>query len=406
MTRDVTKDLLNTACSPVELEVFLHTYFESSSQTEENKISHAGKFTVEYYGKNNEKHRQIKSIHLMDEKDTDLLEDLKRESSKALASDNGTQIGRVVLFSDSEVKANYRFKNEFQISPIPENAPKPNQLHAQHPFILEFSYQRSCNKMVNMHRSTQTLQTLTLIFNVFLKMGVMPPKNHAHKEWVLVRDERNPSMLETKCVQLGYYFNDVEDRQKDQYGFTIYQYAMDFIKLSPNEYFSPNSFGLGDEFALPDNFDDLISKFFSLSEKDKADFIRASYWKRVSSNTVSISMSNAYVALVNSIESLIPQEVTSGICEHCKKENKKGLTQLFADFVDEYCPGLEEAQRKELYSIRSKYTHGKQLMIGDLDRMGFRFNAAKNDEEKKYRMIANIVQISMINWLCARLSIT
>lgn len=404
MSIDVTNNLLKKEVSTGELEVFLNTYFPVSSQTGKNKITHGGKLTVEYYGKNNEKHSQseIKSIYLVDEKDTELLAALEQESHKALSTDNGTEIGRVVLFSGSEVKANYRFREEFQISPIPKNAPKPNELLADHPFILEFSYKKSSHPLINMHRRTKNFEALSLILNVFIKMGVTCQKNNIHKVWAIVSDESSPSSYEIRNVQLGYWLKDDEEVQRDQYGFTIYKNELEFTKLPSIKYFLPYSITVGDELSLPDNIDDLISKFYSLSEKDKTDFLRASYWKRVSSETHYISRSNAYIALVNAIESLIPQEKSSGTCENCQNEIKKGLTQLFHDFVEQYCPGLESAHKKELYSIRSKYTHGKQLMQDDLGSMGFRFNVANNNELENYRTIAQVVQVAMINWLCGR----
>lgn len=401
MPIELKSKLLPSDEKTAELEIFLSTYYGSSSQTEKNKIVHGGELVVEYYGKNNKQHStsEIKSIYSINTKNSALLNQIEQKSQEALSTSHGVEVARAVLFSSYEVNGSYRFNNVFQIIPAPENAPKPEFALADHPFILEYTYSKSTHNLINNHRKQIQLEELSLILNIFIKNGVNSLNNNVHHGWVIVPNKSENTSWDTRYLQNGYILPDEDTTKKDKYGFTIINSELIIKKDEPNDYFTEKGITIGESFSLPNSINMLIEKFYSLCKNNRECFLRASYWKRVGSNSYYISQSNAYIALVNAIESLIPHEKAEWCCISCKREIKKGLTQLFHEFVESNMPGSNSSYSKELYAIRSKYTHGKHLMPNDMHATGFRFNPTNNYNSSNYRNLALVVQISMINWL-------
>lgn len=400
MDADLKSKLLPDNNQTSELEMFLCAYFGRSSQPEPNKVVHGEKLVVEYYGKNNKNHKttEIKSIYLINNSDSEILKDIEVKAKEALSLNNGVEVVRHVLFSPYETKGNYRYCNDFQILIPPSDCPKADQILADHPFILEFTYKQSSDLQINIHRRSKRLDELSLILNVFLKGGVKSIRNNAHKEWVIVPDKIDNTSWESRYLQQGYMLPDEGKIEKDIYGFTIFNENKILHQIEPNVYYAEYSMTLGETLSLPSDFSRILSKFFSLNKTDYDNCLRASYWKKVGSDSFHISQSNAYIALVNAIESLIPQEKAEYWCISCQKEIKKGLTQLFHDFVENYVPGLDSNFRKELYAVRSKYTHGKHLMPNDMLGSGYQFNPSNSTASSNYRTLAQVVQVSIFNW--------
>ncbi len=400
MPIDVKNKLLKEEYSKDEFEVFLGDYFGNSSQIKENQIIYGEKLIVEYYGKNNKKYdnAEIKLIFLVDERNKTLLAEIEEKVEDALSIDNGLEIGRVGFFSPFRTKGIYRADNDFQIIPPPKNAKVPRFVMAEHnPFVVEFSYYKSLNDLVNSHRKNERSRELCLMLNVFLYGGVRQIGGNTRHEWVFLCENDISSECVTEYAQISYILpNDTS--KKDEFGFSTFEGYLSLKKPPQDIYYSGRGVDSDHELSLPDNFELLLSKYNCLPKKEKSNFLRASYWKKISRDTFHISKSNSYLALVSSIESMIPPEMPVSNCDKCKREIKKGLTQLFHDFVETYCPGIDSSIRKELYSIRSKYTHGKKLMLRDLGK-DYVFNSAKNNEITKYRAMSDIVRISLINWL-------
>ncbi|MFN8443126.1 MAG: hypothetical protein U0175_20295 [Caldilineaceae bacterium] len=398
MTVNIKPQFVSDNATTSELEVFLLSYFGTARQLEQNRIEVGGQLIVEYYSSKNKKHseREIKSIFMMNENDHKLLEELITKATEALSIEHGLTVGRSILFSPYEVNANYSFEKSFQILNVPNSAPKSDELLADHPFILEYSYFKSPNIAVDMQRRNKRFWELVLLLNTFLKGGVTYIRPTASKVWAIVPNEF--SKFESKFLQLGYILPPLENEGID---FTRYDQNNRIQEMPISSYFSRNTQKIDEKLAIPDNISTLFSKFDALPASERDNFLRASYWKQVSSDSLYISQSNAYIALINAIESLIPNEKAQWCCITCHKEEKRGLTQLFHDFVETYAPLVEPHQRKRFYEIRSKYTHGKKLMQGDLEYMGMSFNSSKFEEFENFRVLAKLVQEAMINWLLA-----
>src|SRR5262245_23342539 len=69
-----------------------------------------------------------------------LRDDVARElldRLQALADGGEPVIWREVLFSAAPLEGFWRYRDEWQVRPVPADAPRPPQLVAPHPFILE-----------------------------------------------------------------------------------------------------------------------------------------------------------------------------------------------------------------------------------------------------------------------------
>ena len=55
----------------------------------------------------------------------------------------GTGIGQAVLLVSGPMEGWWGYRDRFRIIPVPPEAPRPHFLVAAHPFLLEFTYNRS-----------------------------------------------------------------------------------------------------------------------------------------------------------------------------------------------------------------------------------------------------------------------
>jgi hypothetical protein len=397
MSKNLKDRLLPNVLQTRELEIFLLSYFGSSGQSEPNKVMYGDSIVVEYFGKSNKRrHSEIKSIYPLKDRSNTFLDDLEEKAKEALSMNQGIAVGHDIWFNLLPVKGHFRLKDDFQISPVPDDAPQPGELYADHPFIFEYSFPNSSNLLIRNYRKSKRENELALLLNVFIRLGIKKMRG-AMKEWVV--DLSDVYGMSAKYLQIGYTFLDEDAQQKDGMGFTVPMMDEKLNQIPPDQYYGQGHIVVGDSFGIPANLQESFARYRVLSDKRQQDLLRASYWKMVGSNIFHISQSSAYVALVNAIESLIPPAKPEWCCLTCRQEHKIGLTQLFHDFLETYVPGLPPKYRKELYAIRSKITHGKRLMPYDELEFFVTFNPASNESLEEYRVLSQVVQVAMINWL-------
>lgn len=400
--KDITKLLLQNKEQQTELEIFMTGYFDNSAQKEPNKILHGNGLIVEYY-KNNSR---IKSITINE--DVVVKDDLISKAKESMATNLGDQIQSIFVLSPIKMNGYFKYQNKFQILPAPFNAPKVDYALASHAFNLEFSFPKSTHMQINIHRSSKKSKEIILLLNSLLRHGINLKERSSTYEWGLVIKNNKFSC---EYVNLGY-FGGSDDREKDGDGFTLCTEYPELKLKKTNLYYS--SYGISasdtDDTYLPDNFEQSLKVFESLSQANQEMFLRASYWTQVAYKTFHISFSLAYSALITSIEVFLPNPKTrctecnrptsEECCSTCKQPSS-GPTKQFRDFVDKYSPGVKESARKKLYDIRSTITHGGSLLPGDAFQLGIEFNARTNDARNNWDLLSQIVQIVQINWLHA-----
>ena len=72
------------------------------------------------------------------------------------------------------VRGWWRFRNQFQILPVPEHAPKAEFPFLDHPFLIEFRYTRSPDHFLDSCRRTRVVSKLALLLNALLVTPIQP----------------------------------------------------------------------------------------------------------------------------------------------------------------------------------------------------------------------------------------
>ena len=145
-----------------------------------------------------------------------------------------------------------------------------------------------------------------------------------------------------------------------------------------------------------------LEKYSYLSQKDREIFLRAAYWYSNAGKTREYSFSSAYIALVNVIECFIQTRII-GICNYCSQAiYDKSINQGFKDIIDEFAGGLDNKTKGELYGLRSSLSHGSKIMPQDDFLQNSSFTPYNFKHSMSYRLVANIVQFTLYNWLHSR----
>jgi hypothetical protein len=394
--KNVTDRLLPDKDKSDELEVFLGTRGDSK-QIESRQVAYeGGQLIIEY-----SKQHKINAIWVSDNYSPLMISHLQQEIVDALSED-GTEVGQRYLHSLYKTDGFFRHEDSFQILPSPPDAPQPEFLYAQHPFLLEYSYPKSSHQMVNQHRSTRRFSELSLLLNALLRSLYLPSSSATH-EWVVTPDPNWTSHY----LQLGY-FGGKEHRPKAADGFSMTEGLTQIQSVASRSYYAQLGVEPGKSLQLPDIFTKLVIAFDQLNEESKARFCRASYWSHVGSRIFPISKSASFAALVSSIEVFLPDPDER--CEKCGRPTSTercpicnqpivGPTKQFRDFVDKYAPGVPISDRNRLYSRRSSLSHGSTLLPGDLSEIGFRFTSAQTEVWSEQNLLSQIVQLVLVNWL-------
>lgn len=395
------KDLLlkNEEQQP-ELEIFLSTFFENSTQNEPNKIIHGNCLTVDYFSDKS----KIKSIFF--NSNTELEEKLIAEANNALYSNNGKEIGSKYVHCISMVNGYFRYEDKFLVLPAPPSAPQPNSLYADHAFKIEYSFCKSNYWQINEHRSNKMASEIILMLNSLLRHGIKLKNRSTIHEWAFVLKE---GIISSEYLQMDYLPGD-ENRLKDNDGYTIVSNYPILQRKPAKTYYQSYGVDANDmeNLILPNNIEDSLSILYNLEEEKRKLFLRSSYWTQVAHRIFSISWSASYASLITAIEVFLPNpDAHCKICnkpvssDHCPECNQplSGPTKYFRDFVEKYSPGINKSDRNKLYEVRSSISHGGYLLPGDTINAWVQFNPINNQARQLWDMLSHIVQIVQINWL-------
>jgi len=80
------------------------------------------------------------------------LAEVKLQITSDLLTAHEPKIGNWVLFSPIPVTGAFRYREEFQLLPVPKGSPRPTYLAADHPFLLQFKHAGSANPWVDQRR--------------------------------------------------------------------------------------------------------------------------------------------------------------------------------------------------------------------------------------------------------------
>lgn len=304
--------------------------------------------------------------------------------------EHGVIIARRVLYSRVPIKKYWRFSERFQISPIPESAPHARAMIEPHPFILEYQVKKTPNKLLEIYRRVRTFEEITLLLNAVSRHRIwMPPKALEMKWFVVALNEQ----LQTFCGQEGYATNGLT---ADVHKFTDFAPESQMTLEDYNRYYTTPYF-VGDEYSLPITIGSFFSKWDELCDSDQSKFLRSCRWFSHSFEVRNTFTSAAYIALINSIETLLP-EVQGEKCPCCNRNKGPGPTKQFIDFLELHVPEDWELDKRTLYSLRSAITHGGKLFHFDVDT----FNSMNPERFKQYfsmESMEKVVHVVLDRWI-------
>lgn len=288
----------------------------------------------------------------------------------ALVEDQGVAIAQTVMFASVPVTSYWKYGNMFQVLPVPPEAPRPREMVAQHPFLLEVAIPQSQDWVINSHRRERQTQEVSLVLGALMTPFVHAPDSYHRKYWVLDRkdkaDEKSP--LVSLWGQQGYTWEGARG---------IYDEFSDLSELdvmasvASDDYYLRRGIETRQVLEISDSLQVSLDAFFGRDPLDRARYLRAAYWFRHSHLVHDLSRSAALAALVHSVESLLEDVEPEGVCSECGKSKEMGPTGLFKELVDDLAPSVLRLGRRDLYRARSKIVHGNRLLRSDTELFGW-----------------------------------
>lgn len=312
------------------------------------------------------------------------------------------RVGRQIGFSAKRVSGNWRGANSnIQICAPPANAPLPNELIAENPFVLEFPFVQSGISRIDNYRLGREHCRYCRVLNVILFSHIQFHGIRQKKFWAqLWPKDGQPDSVEYRWVQNGY-FVDIGEVVAEGHSSPSDPLAMVF---SSSVYYLPQTFH-GDYLTVPDNLDSLLCNYQSLTLENKEKFDRAAYWFDIAYRQWEISASASYFSLVAAIEALSGKVESDKVkCDQCGIEYKpiaSGAIRAFKDFLEKYAQGTGlNGQRNKMYSLRSNIAHGSGLLLLD-NEYYFGWDPVSERERDLQWELWRVTKMAMLNWLKA-----
>jgi hypothetical protein len=310
----------------------------------------------------------------------------------ALASTE-PRVFRTLLFASHKLCGAWRYRDTFQVTPVPPDAPQLNCLIGDHPFVLESKVVCSLDSLVTARRTGKVLREHELLLAGLINANVHQlPARPWHGYWVLDED------CKTSYRMPGY----LHPMQHSAEGFTAINTPAQV--LNAHEMFGPYAMTAGTQFTIPEDLTGTIDAFFTLPSIMREQFLRSCYWLQYARHAFLHSSSAAFMAVVTAAEVLFP-EPPSEKCETCGQPQYR-LRSAFAQLLEESLTLLTSnrigedrtiaARLKHLYDTRSSITHGNELRGWNTAR---EFTPRGSQDDDDLRTLLRITPYTLAQWL-------
>jgi hypothetical protein len=312
------------------------------------------------------------------------------------------KVHRFIGFADSPVTGTWECE-AFTITAAPPEAPRPQQLLADHPYILEVSFDAADDGFVNMQRVSRLRGRYELLLSLFVP-GIRTTRNGLDTMWGIDIGNRQPGEPTPHLVQSFYSipgFQAVADNRTPL--------ADPLIALIPDtEYFNRRGRRVDHDLDLPQSLQTWVDAALACEEQLSKQLLRSAYWLRHAYDVFQLSQSASLVAAVQAVEALLP--TTKGqVCSTCNREIGPGPTQKFKNFLQQYVPTTSKEELKArslLYRQRSQLTHGRELLTSDSDHHFGWTNPAHAFDRQTLDDALRLARICAINWFSDRIGLT
>ncbi len=301
------------------------------------------------------------------------------------------EIAREIASAPRPVAGYWRFQECIQILPAPPEAPRPPQVMAEHPFVLEVAFTGSVDPDMKKQNLFSAIREATLLLSA-LTHG---PIRELHRDrstrqmWATPLDgEPIPRWSSETYFVAGFHglsatmTNPVDVPRLP----SVDQHAYYELRAPP----------LDDNLHLPDSLTADFEKYFSLPPQEKEAFQRSAYWLRHAQRVQPESVSAGFVALVTAIEALLPVR-DEGRCPECKRP-LLSISRQFREFVELLLAewSIAGQVKQDIYDTRSKIAHGSQLLLHDT-RLGL--DMPKWSEFERLHSAWRAARLVAVEWL-------
>lgn len=320
-----------------------------------------------------------------------LLEEVELHVRHSLLDNQNEAAWQTICFTAYErVEGHYRYKDVFQILPVPSEAPPAPVAVADHPFLLQFSYVSSSDSGVCQMRKSEKIARLTRSLNVISRSRVFATPRYVEFFWGMMPDEP----LRSRWLQSGYVVPNFSP-EIDRFTSTT---GIPEIQLQPEEQYFGVSFA-GDCFAFPCSVGQYLDDISGLDEENAKRFAIASAWLSQARELTKASSSSGVIAMVSAIEALLEKQTST--CESCGQP-KHSVTKRFKEFLEANVPGVAQQYPTELrllYQVRSSLVHGGELLLSDLKHWEFLEGSKKEGEAVIERNAYEIAARALLRWV-------
>lgn len=342
-------------------------------------------------------HSELQAIQAGSALRADAIADLQKKIQESLLTPTKPITGQQILFAHVPTNGYFRYKELFQLSPVPAEAPRPPFMLGDHPLVLEFQFKDSPDATVRIQRQMRTGHEIELlcVALVMTMKGSLGKASHHH--WVIPQNP-DPAALKSQFCQELYTW---PQAPRNHDGFSPHEGVAPIARTTPNVYYTSRGISVGQDLDLPQNLEVLLDSFFGLHRDAKDQFLRGGFWFRHAQRVFTYSQSACFTALVNAIEALMGPSGDSEKCVTCGKATGPGPTKRFVDFVEEHAPSpqVPGSERRKFYTLRSALSHGGKLLPSD---HAIGWPALTPDtigQRQDMDAMWQIVRIALVNWL-------
>lgn len=334
----------------------------------------------------------------------DELERIRDDVRYKLVDNQQDAIGQTVLLCGGRFEGRFLYKVDFQMAPMPQNAPQMEHAFGEHPYLFQVRYKKGPDQLTNILRIQKRAFEFIPIVNGLSRTRFFLPTKYTVFQWGTLPADPDST---PKRFKVGYGARELEDTAFDRQSPLIERISKDlYYKRSANP-----SFPL----VLPDNFDLLLEKAFLLPQTDFQRLYRACMWFAMAQEIWRTSASSSFVSIVSALESLVDkphkcsecgQSITEGLemCPQCQQPRFK-VTQSFKLFLEAHVPSLAERPeiRNIIYKVRSGLAHGlADPLRADVTPWMIFEHPEQSFQEILQRELVDCTSEAIVNWLLSR----
>jgi hypothetical protein len=378
-----------------ELEQLLLAHFGGSESRNDNEIRYmrgggGDPALVLKYSKNGAVAEVVAGPSIYANDVSAIVEKIERH----LLFGEGLHIGQLVLFAVLPTRGWFRYRDVFQLLPVPPDAPQAPFLVGDHPLLLQYGVKSSGDFQIDMLRRARVGRELELLCTALTTTICGGIGNVVRQHWSLVRG-RDPTNWRSEYCQEAYTYPSANGIAP---AYTAVKGIEPIAKTSAQTHYTRIGISGGQVLDVPDTFEQSLDVYFGMPREDQERFIRACFWFQFAQRVATLSYSGAFTALVSAVESLMGDARPEGQCDACKRVFGAGPTKRFVEFVDRYAPGpaVSNGHRRQLYSLRSALAHGGHLLHSDRYGWGGGMTADALSEQTDQRALWRAVRLVLI----------